>query len=306
MRAKLELTANQAKPQRLKRERKRVVKSRRGVAETLVRECYTNSDIRPAFRSGSCVQDILSSKIFQDVINRSAEVSVTREDFQEALDTVPEVASNASREIQLHLLQIMVSGGAPDIDTSPTLSNFDALLLATATFFCNATSNALPHCGAGDLDEHCCTPDKKKPKFYCLLYDHRAGSAVAALLAVAGLELGTTPEQMDEKDLRFCCSGCSNGSSRSVMSWRDAVSVRMVRLVDVVLTPFLDFKARHARTVKHGQDSGWELLSFEDTEVIKRRERANIEDARLRFWCDRCSLPSVFRRKELEEHLTNQ
>ncbi|KAG8905587.1 hypothetical protein FRC00_013169, partial [Tulasnella sp. 408] len=140
------------------------------------------------------------------------------------------------------------------------------------------SSNGLPYCGAGELDEHTCFPIPNTPKFHCMSYDHRAGSAVAALLAVAGLEPNITAEQMDEMDLRFCCSGCSNGTSRLAMSWRDAVSVPDVHGVDVVLTLFLGFKASHAKTVNHSEDSGWELFSSEETEVIKEQEKANVED----------------------------
>ncbi|KAG9042933.1 hypothetical protein FS837_010217 [Tulasnella sp. UAMH 9824] len=266
IRPQLEIAVNQAKDERLNRERQRIVMSRQQLAETLVREYYASSNIKAVFRSRSYVGDIVSSTMFQDVIHRPFEVSVAREDFQEALNTVPELASNASREIQLHLLQLMIAGGAPGIDPSPTGSSFDVLLSVTATFFCRARIDGLPYCGAGELDEHYCFPIPNKPKFYCLSYDHRAGSTVAALLAMARLDPNTSAEQMDEKDLRFCCSGCSNGSSRLVMSWRDA--------------------ACHAKTVDHSEDSGWELFSEEETEVIREQERANVED-------------------ELENHLRN-
>ncbi|KIO30661.1 hypothetical protein M407DRAFT_20376 [Tulasnella calospora MUT 4182] len=285
IRPQLEIAVNQAKTERLDREYRRAVQSRQGLAENLVREYYTNSNIRPAFRPRSYVRDVISSKQFQDVIHQPTEVSVAREDFQEALDTVPELASNMSQEIQLYLLQLMVAGGAPDIDTSPTGSSFDALLLATATFFCKANSNGLPHCGAGELDEHSCFPIPQKPKFCCLSYDHRAGSAVAALLAVAGLDPNTTAEQMDEKDLRFSCLGCSNEWSRLAMSWRNAAS--------------------HAKTVDHNEDNSWELFASDETKVIKENEKANIADVRFRFRCNTCYFPSVHRRKELEDHLWN-
>ncbi|KAG8921554.1 hypothetical protein FRC00_008491, partial [Tulasnella sp. 408] len=110
IRPQLEIAVNQAKEERLNRERQRIILSRQQLAETLVREYYANSNIKPAFRSRSYIGDLLSSTMFRDVINRPFEVSLAREDFQEALNTVPELASNASREIQLHLLQLMIAG----------------------------------------------------------------------------------------------------------------------------------------------------------------------------------------------------
>ncbi|KAG8921556.1 hypothetical protein FRC00_008493 [Tulasnella sp. 408] len=281
MRPQLETLVNQAKSNRLKREQTRVVQSRRGLAETLVGEYYAKSNIRPAFRSQSFVRDVVSSKMFQEVIQRPTKVSVAREDFKEALDTVPKLASNAAQTIQHHLLKLMVAGGAPDIKTSPTGSSFDALLSATATFFCSTRSNELPYCGVGELDGHCCFPGKKTPKFYCLSYDHRAGSAVAALLTVAGLDSKTTAEQLDKMDLSFTCSGCANGSSHLGLSWREAVSVPVVHVVHVVLTLLWGSKATHAKAVNHSEDSGWELFSFE--EFIEEQKRANIGDVWFRF-----------------------
>ncbi|KAG9029668.1 hypothetical protein FS837_003486 [Tulasnella sp. UAMH 9824] len=254
MRPTLEMAVNEAKSKHVERERNRVVQSRKNLAETLVGEYYSNSNIRPAFRSHSCVRDVVSSKMFEEVIQRPTEVSVIRGDFEEALHTVPELAANASRGIQCHLLKLMIMGGALDIKRSPTGSSFGALLLVTATFFCNVGSNRLPYCGVGELDGHCCPPAKNKPKFHCLSYNRRASSAVAALLTEAGLDSNTTAEQMDEMDLLFSCSGCSNGSSPLVMNWREA--------------------ARHAKTVDHSEDSGWELFFFE--EFIEELKRANI------------------------------
>ncbi|KAG8898154.1 hypothetical protein FRC01_011004, partial [Tulasnella sp. 417] len=281
----LEAVANNAKTERLEREYQGTVNSRDRLAEALVREYYATSTIRPAFRHRSCVRDMISSKIFQDVIHQPADVTVAKEDFQEALKAVPELALKASREIQLYLLQLMVKGGASDIDTSETGSSSDILVLPTATFFCKSNINGLPHCGVAELDEHTCFPIPGKPKFYCLSYDHRAGSAVAGLLGVAGLDPTTAAEQMDEKNLRFSCSRFSNGSSRLAMSWRDAAS--------------------HAKTIKHGGDNDWELFSTEETEVIKEREKANILDVRYRFRCVACYFPAVYRREQLESHLSN-
>lgn len=291
MRPQLEILVNEAKSKRLKQEQKRAVQSRRDLAETLVGEYYAKSNIRPAFRSQSFVRDIVSSKMFQEVIQRPTEVSVAREDFEEALDTVPELASNAALAIQRHLLKLMVAGGAPDIKTSPTGPSFDALLSVTATFFCSTRSNTLPYCGVGELDRHCCFPRKKQPKFYCLSYNRRASSAVAALLTVAGLDSNTTVEQMDKMDLSFSCSGCSSGSSPLVMSWREAVSILDVHVVEIVLTLFRGSKAKHAKTVDHGDNVGWELFSFE--EFIEQQKRANIGGVWVRFRDQASYLPPV-------------
>ncbi|KAG8940776.1 hypothetical protein FRC04_005045 [Tulasnella sp. 424] len=278
MRPQLETLVNEAKNQRLERQRQQTIQSRESIAEDLIDEYYTSANIRPAFTPPFGFRDIIASAVFQDVIQRPNDVSI---DFQEALDALPELVAEVSQAIQLDLLQRMVDGGAPDLCISPTVSNFDPLLLATATFFCNGCYLGLPLCGADELDSHRCLPIPNKPRFYCLSYNHRASTAVVTLFEAAGLDPSTTAGQMDQRDLRFYCSGCS---PRLAMSWRDAVA--------------------HARTMAHDGPGGWELFSPEDIATIKDIEKNNTDDVRYRFRCNRCLLPSGgFRRSELEDHL---
>lgn len=298
MRPQLETLVNEAKNQRLERQRQQIIQSRESIAEDLIDAYYTDANIRPAFRTPFTFRDIIASPVFQDVIQQPDDASI---DFQEALDALPELVAEVSQAIQLDLLQRMVDGGAPDLCISPTVSNFDPLLLATATFFCKGCYLGLPLCGADDLDSHRCLPIPDKPRFYCLSYNHRASTAVVALFEAAGLDPSTTADQMDQRDLRFYCSGCS---PRLAMSWRDAVSPPRLSASETTNRVLDLVQVAHARTMAHEEPGGWELFSPEDIETIKDIEKTNTDDVRYRFRCNLCLLPSGgFRRSELEDHL---
>ncbi|KIO30663.1 hypothetical protein M407DRAFT_20380 [Tulasnella calospora MUT 4182] len=180
----------------------------------------------------------------------------------------------------------MIDGGATNIDSPTTPSNFGKLELATSTFFCKSSSNhnGLPVCGGDDIDSHrCYTFPASGPRYQCLSYDHRASSAVVALLAAANLDPNTTADQIDQLDLRFHCPSLPDELHRLAMSWRDA--------------------AFHARRFDQLQPSAWEVLSPEETAAIKQKEEANTGDVRYRFRCNICVHSSWIRRRDVETHL---
>ncbi|KIO15698.1 hypothetical protein M407DRAFT_34714 [Tulasnella calospora MUT 4182] len=253
----LEALINRVKDRRLRRERSQIVDQRRALADNLVKYYQITPDIAPAFRPGSW--DLVKSESFQAIIDLPNEVSVTAAEFQPALDALPDLVSEAAKEIQSNLLQNMIDGGATNIDPSITESDFDKIHLATSTFFCKSSYNGLPVCGKDDLGAHACYGAPiSHGKYHCLYYDRRASNAVAALLVAANLGQNTTVAQMDDMDLRFHCPGWLKQSTRLAMSWRDAAS--------------------HARSSNQLHSRSWEVFSPEEIAAIKEKEMANIDE----------------------------
>ncbi|KAG8905745.1 hypothetical protein FRC00_013049, partial [Tulasnella sp. 408] len=199
------------------------------------------------------------------------------------MDALPDLVAAGAREVQSMILQRMIDGGATNVGSPITPSDFGKMELATSTFFCKSRPeyNVLPICGAKDMDSHRCYAFRDEPRHQCLSHDRRASSAVAALIAAANLDPTTTVDQMDELDLRFHSPDLPGESARLALNWRDA--------------------ACHARKSTRFNHS-WQVLSPEDTVTIKEKEKVNMEDVRYRYRCNHCNNSSL-RRRDLESHL---
>ncbi|KIO24005.1 hypothetical protein M407DRAFT_26536 [Tulasnella calospora MUT 4182] len=284
IRRRLEPLVNEVKTQRLAVERPPIIKQRETVAENLIKSYYTTLDVASAFRPRP--QDLFQTEPFRAIIDLPNEITVTAAEFQPAMDALLELVSNGARETQSILLQCMIDGGATNIDSPITPSDFGKLELATSTFFCKSSSNynGLPVCGGEDITSHrCYTFPASAPSHQCLSYDHRASNAVIALITAANLDLNTTADQMDQLDLRFHCPSLPDELHRLAMSWRDA--------------------AFYVRRFDQLQPDLWEVLSSEETAAVKQKEKANIGDIRFRFRCNICVDSSWIRRRDVENHL---
>ncbi|KAG8905741.1 hypothetical protein FRC00_013055, partial [Tulasnella sp. 408] len=218
----LEVLATTAKATRHQRERSDIVRQREALALNLINPYYATSDTPSAFRPRT--QDLFKTEPFQAIIEQPSDVTVTAADFQPAMDALPDLVAAGAREVQSMILQRMIDGGATNVGSPITPSDFGKIELATSTFFCKARPdyNVLPICGAKDMDSHRCYAFRDEPRHQCLSYDRRASSAVAALIAAADLDPTTTVDHMDELDLRFHSPDLPGESARLALNWRDA------------------------------------------------------------------------------------
>lgn len=224
----LEVLASQAKAARHQEERSDILRERRSLAENLIMAYYTTSDTPSAFRPRA--RELIQREPFRAIIELPNDVTVSAADFQPALDALPDLVADAAEEFQSMLLQRMIAGGATNVGSPITSSDFAKIELATSTFFCQLRPPAysgLPICGGEDIDTHLCNlfPPSQSRQL-CLSYVHGASSAVAALIAAANLDSTITVDQMDQMDLRFHCPDLPGESARLAMGWRDAVCTR--------------------------------------------------------------------------------
>ncbi|KAG9042931.1 hypothetical protein FS837_010215 [Tulasnella sp. UAMH 9824] len=236
----LEVLVNEAKVSRHQRERSEIVRQRESLAENLIDAYYTTSDTPSAFRPRA--RALFQAEPFRAIIEQPNDVTVYAADFQAAVDALPDLVAAGAREVQLAVLQRMLDGGATNVGSPITPSDFDKIELATSTFFCKSMSpyNVLPICGGSDMDSHRCYLFRgSESRHQCLLYDHRASSTVAALIAAANLDPTITVDQMDQLDLRWHCPDLEGEAAQLALNWRDAVCNRkaLPRIQALTLRP---------------------------------------------------------------------
>ncbi|KDR69738.1 hypothetical protein GALMADRAFT_145149 [Galerina marginata CBS 339.88] len=260
--------------------------------------------------------DICRFKPFARIINSPADSRIGAKDFDQAMADLPELLSAASDAKKRRLRDLLpaeinfVPFGQGDVS-----SELDHLDLAISVFECYTERGrhdaSFVLVGVEDIMTHHCNDDshglasassyRRYPGSQSRTGELRfskEGSAVASTLVhLAGLDSRTaSAADLDEKDLRFACSRClaqkgDDGTwSRCGYSWRTAIS--------------------HGLTNSHtpSSDLSWTILSNQDADATREKERSDPKWDRRLWTCSHCSayMGNLQSRSVILQHLETE
>jgi hypothetical protein len=177
------------------------------------------------------VGEIIRKEPFKALIHAELDVSVTVDNIKPLMLKLPEVVTEIQDELKALLVQqLTLASRANKILPSNCLD------LATSVFHCkgSACNSSIYVVGTNDILSHNCDIETRSHGGYVdpilggsrdFVVDFPAGETARALVRCAGLDPKTALAfEMDDKDLRFACDVCVNGTSNNGYSWRTAVS----------------------------------------------------------------------------------
>lgn len=291
IRTAVEAEVNKWKGERIARERKPLIESRKTVIKQVYSE-YRKALVPTQWAYHPDISQVYTFEDFAALINDPSDSTLTRQHCHEALQSLPSYVKTFNEKKMATLLSLVCQK-----DDSSSGNNGDDILnlgrtrldLATSVFQCSsyACNNQGPLIAWQSPIYHTCAGyfhgySRCEDLMPVFKFNDRGSKAVEALAVLLGLDAHTaTPTDYDRIDARFVCLNCkvltrSGIHGRETFAWRDCVAHFVLE--------------RLVRDVDHTTPN-WKLLAPEETRDIMRREKAQRDPAENeKAWsCNHCA-----------------